>query len=239
MATAADPLALRPSVEAATARRSLLSRLSAGHLAMLVAALLAFLVNFSVLRSADTTVPVAVAAADIRAGQAVAPQLFDFSRIAADDGLLATLVGAQAVSALDGYIADRAIAAGELLRRSDLRPPGAPADQRAMSVPIGRDHAVGGALAAGDRVDVITVSGGQASYVVTAAEVLAINDGAAPGVLGGGGFSVTIAVDADTALRLAAAIRAEALEVVRTTGAPRAETGAAYTPAAPTRDPAS
>jgi hypothetical protein len=68
--------------------------------------------------------------------------------------------------------------------------------------------------------------GGQASYVVTGAEVLAVDrpDG---GVIGAAASSssLTVAVDAKQALRLAAAIRSQRLEVVRSTGA--SESGAA------------
>jgi Flp pilus assembly protein CpaB len=90
-----------------------------------------------------------------------------------------------------------------------------------MSIPVEAAHAVGGALAAGDRLDVIEVDeGGQARYVVSGVEVLAVNRPDS-GVIGAAGSSssLTVAVDARQALRLAAAIRGQRFEVVRSTGA--------------------
>lgn len=88
-----------------------------------------------------------------------------------------------------------------------------------MSVPIEPDHAVAGALRQGDRVDVIEVRDGIATYLVTDAEVLAVPGGEQRGGLGTlSRFSVTLAVDDVTALRLASALRSGSLDVVRSTG---------------------
>ena len=69
--------------------------------------------------------------------------------------------------------------------------------------------------------------GGQARYVVTGAEVLAVNRPDS-GVIGAGASSssLTVAVDATQALRLAAAIRGQRFEIVRSTGADAAVSGA-------------
>jgi Flp pilus assembly protein CpaB len=90
-----------------------------------------------------------------------------------------------------------------------------------MSIPVEAAHAVGGSLAAGDRVDVIQVGeDGQARYVVSGAQVLAANRPDS-GVIGAaaGSSSITVAVDARQALKLAAAIRSQRFEIVRSTGA--------------------
>jgi Flp pilus assembly protein CpaB len=90
-----------------------------------------------------------------------------------------------------------------------------------MSIPVESAHAVGGSLAAGDRVDVIQVDeDGQARYVVSSAQVLAANRPDS-GVIGAasGASSITVAVDARQALKLAAAIRSQRFEIVRSTGA--------------------
>jgi Flp pilus assembly protein CpaB len=118
-------------------------------------------------------------------------------------------------------VATRRIAAGEPLVHSALSPAAAPDGLRAMSVPVPAEHAVGGELSVGDRVDVINADGPQALYVVRSAEVIGVapRRGSAGFSSSSSAFYVSIAVDSDTALRLAAAIRAGKVEVVRATGA--------------------
>jgi Flp pilus assembly protein CpaB len=108
-----------------------------------------------------------------------------------------------------------------------------------MSIPVDPSHAVEGALTAGDRLDVIEVDeGGQARYVVSGVEVLAVNRPDS-GVIGAaaGSSSLTVAVDARQALRLAAAIRGQRFELVRSTGADDG-TGAGATGPGGAADPA-
>jgi Flp pilus assembly protein CpaB len=154
--------------------------------------------------------------------------------------LVATLVSADDLSRLDGHVAATTLRPGELLRRSDLQPAAAPAAQRAMSLPVAPEHAVGGRLSAGDRVDVIEVRDGVAAYLVTDAEVLDVPDSDARGGLAGlRSFSVTLAVDAETALRLALAQHHGDLHLVRSTGAATADierVGDAGTPPAEPTD---
>ncbi len=72
-----------------------------------------------------------------------------------------------------------------------------------MSFPLPQARALGGALDAGDRVDVLAVQqgGSEAGYVMTDVEVLDV-DGAGGGPLGApDDFTMTIAVDADAAVR--------------------------------------
>lgn len=88
-----------------------------------------------------------------------------------------------------------------------------------MSVPIDPDHAVAGALRQGDRVDVIEVRDGTAAYLITDAQVLDVPTAEQRGGLGSlNRFSITLAVDDETALRLATALRSGSLDVVRSTG---------------------
>lgn len=212
-------------------------RLSAGHLVMVVAALLATLVNYTVLRARDTTVRVAVAAEHIAAGQPVTAAVFGFTDVRADEDVLASLLQPDQIARVEGWVTTTPVQPGAVVRASDLRAPSAPRAQRAMSVPIDPAHAVGGALRTGDRVDVIEVREGSARYLVTDAEVLAVPDPAGGSALGTAlrTFSITLAVDDETALRLAIAIRDGHLEVVRSTGAARARVRA-VTPASAATD---
>jgi len=216
----APPASPAPTAETPIRRRRRFAgRLSTGHVIMLVAALLAAVLNYSALRARDDTVRVAVAVRDLPAGAPVSLDAVRFTDARVDDDVLATLVGADRAAEIDGSVATGAIAAGEPLRASDLRPASAPEEQRAMSVPVDPERAVAGALRKGDRVDVIEVRDGTASYLVTDAEVLAVPAGDQRGGLGTlSRFSVTLAVDDVTALRLAAALSSGSLDVVRSTG---------------------
>lgn len=162
-------------------------------------------------------VPVAVAVRDIPVGEAVRIGDLRFTEVAASSRLLGELVPRDQLAALNGAIAGRSIAEGSPLLRDDLVAAVAGGRQRAMSLPVEREHAVGGKLRPGDRVDVI--DGTVASYVITNAEVLDVPRPVSDTLSGTGRYAITIAVDAQGALRLAAAIAGGKVEVVRSTGA--------------------
>jgi Flp pilus assembly protein CpaB len=197
-------------------------RLSSGHLLMVLAALLAMLLNFSLLRAGDDRVQVAVAASPVRAGDPVPASSLRFAPVAVGNDVLDTLVSSERARSLDGWVAAHDLAAGDLVGVADLRRPGAPARLRAMSIPIDAGHAVGGQLRPGDRIDVIEVGGGTARYILAGAEVVAVAGANTSGLAALEAFSVTVAIDDAQALTLAAAIRAETMEIVRSTGAPAA-----------------
>ena len=103
--------------------------------------------------------------------------------------------------------------------------PGAPSGLRSMSLPIAVAHAAGGTIVAGDRVDVISVLDGSATYVATDVEVIGSSDvdGGSFGSIGD--YHIVVAVDARQALDLAEAIESSSLEIIRSTGAPEIEAG--------------
>lgn len=202
-------------------RWGLRGRLSLGHVIMIVSGLLAFLLAFSLLRTREVTFQVAVAARDIPAGSPVDSGAFRFAEIRAGGDLLATLIQPGEMAEVSGWITTATIRSGDLVARTDLLPPAASSGLAAMSIPIEREHAVGGALKPGDRVDVIEVREGQARYIVRGAEILAVGPTGTGGGLVAesvGTFSVTLAVDPDTALAIASAIRDAGMELVRSTG---------------------
>lgn len=193
-------------------------RLSIAHMLILLAGLLAVLLNFAVLRSRDASVDVLVASRDLATGQIIDAEDIGLVALAADEALLDTLLTASNRHEAVGQILTSPIAAGDLIRRSDLRPSIAASGLRAMSIPIDRNHASGGAIAVGDSVDVIAVTGGVAEYIAVGLDVIDLATSSSGG-LGGGQFFVTVAVDSVTALRLAYAIDAGSLEILRSTGA--------------------
>lgn len=196
-------------------------RLSGGHIVMVVAALAAAVLNYGLLRSADDGIRIVVAARALEPGTAVGPDAFAVAEVTVDGAVLASLVRAERVGDLEGWVPVTAVPEGAPVRRADLQPPSAPDEGRAMSLPVDAAHAVGGDLDVGDRIDVIAVRDGEPAYVLVDTPVLATSD---PGSGGqafgpGGGFTVTVAVDERTALDLAAAINGDAVEIVRSTGA--------------------
>ena len=207
------------------------SRLSFGHVVTLLAGLLATMLVFSVLHERDVTFRAAAVGVQIRAGTTVEASALRTVGVQVPGDVRGRLIDPAALGRFRGWIATRTLQPGELLSRGDLRPPAAPSALRAMSIPVEASHAVGGALAAGDRLDVIEVDeGGQARYVVTGAEVLAVNRPDS-GVIGAAASSssLTVAVDARQALRLATAIRGGRFELVRSTGADAHASGGAPT----------
>lgn len=231
MAVAAPSEADRPAP--ARPRRPRASRVSMGHAVIALAALVAVVANYAALRARDDSVRVAVLAADVAAGAPVGAEALAFADLRADQAVLATLVTPDVLADLDGRVAARALAAGDVLRRSDLVAATAPGGLRAMSVPIAPERAVGGRLRAGDRVDVIEVRDGEAVYLMTDAEVLDVPERVGATGLGGlQTFSVTLAVDAESALRLALALATGDLALVRSTGAEPAQMERIGTPEA-------
>ena len=201
-------------------RRRLAARLSSGHVVMIVAGLLGAVLGLAALRSAPDGVEVAVAAHEIRGGESVKPDDFGTERVQVPDRLLRTFVRPQQVRSLRGDIATSTISSGEAIVRRQFRPRAARGGLRSMSIPIDPARAVGGRLAAGDRIDVLSAGDREVSIIVRDAEVLAV-DAKGRGGIGetSSPFTVTIAVDAQQSQLLAAAIADGDISIARTTGA--------------------
>ncbi|MGH9016099.1 MAG: RcpC/CpaB family pilus assembly protein [Acidimicrobiia bacterium] len=206
-------------------RRGLLTRLSGGHLVMIVAGLVGMVLTLALLRNADERVKVAVAATDLRTGSVVGESSVRYERVRMDGDLLETVLRPADVAELERSIATGPIRAGELIARSDLRPVAARSGLRAVSIPIAPSRAVNGELAAGDRVDVVLAAEHEVAIIVAGAEVLDVGEPDRGGAFGrvGDEFTVTLAVDAQEAQLLAAAITDGDILIARSTGAKTAE----------------
>lgn len=201
-------------------RRSPFSRLSFGHVIMIVAGLLALILNVALLRSSDDTVEVLVAGNAISAGSRLVVADIEFASIAADSPFVDRILSRTTVESLLGQIVTRDIAAGAPLLADDLRPGAAPDAGRAMSIPIAPAQAVAADLRRGDRIDVISVVDGQATFIATSIEVLAVAEAGEGRFANTSDFSVTVAVDDLTALAIAGALDGSEIHVIRSTGAP-------------------
>ncbi len=222
--TAAPGVAQQPAPPTARAprpRRGLLSRFSAAHGLMVASAMLAFVLVAVVLGDRDETVVVAVARADMAPGDVVTAADVRWSELPASSPLARQFV-ARADLAGTAWVAAGPVAAGQPLRRSDLVPPAAADGLRSLSIPVAKEHAVGGALRAGDRVDVIDVTDTGASYAAAGLSVAKVaGTASAGGITAGSGrdYFVVVRVDAEQALALARAMADGKVEVVRSTGA--------------------
>jgi Flp pilus assembly protein CpaB len=208
---------MRPS-----ASRPLRGRVSSGHVVMVVAGLLGLLLSLSVLRRADTTVPVMSVAHDLAPGARVEPGLFRVTRVHVDPGPLANLVTPATLAGLRGDIVRAPLRAGDLLERSDVVAASTGRATRSVSFPVDASLAVDGDVAAGDRIDVLAsaTDGSASGYVLVGADVVAVHSSSSgPLRAGDGQITITVAVDSAGTERLAAALHGTDLLVVRSTGA--------------------
>ena len=204
------------------AKRPWWSRASAAQIFMIVAGILAFIANLAILRAREDVVLIAVAATDINAGVTIEESVhIRYVELNGSEDVLSPLVTADEVAAISGSILSSPIEAGEMFLESELVESVNPIDQRAIALAVGRDHAVGGDISIGDRVDVIWVDDDIARYVVTGVEVIdTTNNERTGGAFSASqAFSITVAVDDVQALKLAEALNSGQIEVVRSTGA--------------------
>lgn len=195
-------------------------RVSRGHVVMALAGIVGVVLSFAVLREREGETAVLVAAHEIRAGETITASDFETARVTLTPGVLATVARADDRRRLVGRIAGITIGNGELVATRTLRRRAAPHGLRAMSIPIDPSHAVGGRLAAGDRVDVLFAGQEAVSIIVADAPVLAV-DARGRGGIGESAspFTVTIAVTATQSQSVAAAVADGEISLARTTGA--------------------
>ena len=229
----APPALDREVAVTAPSRRRLRTRVP-GTLVLGVVAGLAATIIYLVGSAGPAGTRVAVAARDIAAGEAVSSADLRFVELSGSKSVVDGLVRQRDLSGLRGLLATRTIPAGALVARADLASPEGSGRQRAMSIPVDAEHAVGGALRPGDRVDVI--DGGatpEPAFVLTDAEVLAVASPPGSGLGGTRQYSITVTVDPRSATRVAAAIARGKVEVVRATGAPPLSAGVVPSAAPP------
>lgn len=204
-------------------RRRLSSRLSREHWWALLAAAVAFVLVAAALADRREMTAVVVAGEEIPAATRLTPDMVRTDEIPSDSRLVDSMVSLDEVSSGE-WVTTRQIAAGEPVTAQAVSRGTRNDGLRAMSLPVAREHAAGGELRAGDRVDVLGALSdeGEVGYVVADVEVLGVS-AESSGSVGSAptGFAVTVAVDAEGALRLARALATAdtSVEVVRSTGA--------------------
>ena len=204
------------------ARPALAERITLNVVVGAVAALLAFVLAAALLADRREMVSVAVAQERIAAGTPLTPDLVTRQELPANAGFSAELVEYERVG-VGGLVATRTVRPGEPLTLSAVGDAGAAEPRRVMSIPLAAWQAANGEIEVGDQVDVIvTTRDAGARYVLRGAAVVdRSTDGAGGGLVGGTRSSdlvISIEVEDDQALELAAAIEAGTLTVVRSTG---------------------
>lgn len=185
---------------------------------MILAGLIAVLLNLAFLRSGSETVNIVVAADTLQAGSVLTEGSVDSVEVG-DAGELAKglLTNETAISLYSSVLA-RDIEAGEPIRRSDLRPAGSSLALREYSIEVDAANAAGGSIQSSDVVDIIAVIDNRAFYVAAGLAVVRVsgNDDR----IGGGDLIIVLSVGDRTALEIESARAAGSISVVRSTGAP-------------------
>lgn len=195
------------------------TRLSSAHILIFAAGALAFIANLAVLRPAELPPRVAVAVTDLLPGTVFRPDLHvEYVPMTTDSELLSRWVIEENGASFAGRVVRSRVTEGSVLAMEALDEPGTSDGQRIMSLAIERERAAGGVLQAGDFVDVVAVEAGEARYVETGLEVVAVPDPGAGSFTAGGKYHVVLVVDAESALRLAAAADTSAIQLIRSTG---------------------
>lgn len=206
-------------VERSRPRRRRFPSISGLHLLIVATGVLALVANLALLRRGEAPpARMAVTAADLQPGRILQPDHIDLVPMDVPEPVESGLISEAELVDYQGWVVTAPMAAGSPLGKAHLRAPFTTSEHRAMSLPVGVEHAAGGDLVPGDLVDVIRVDDEEASYVATGLQVLDI-PGQTDGAFGlSGSFYLVLQVDDRTALRLALAMAHAEVEVVRSTG---------------------
>ena len=189
---------------------------------MVLAGALGVLLTLSVVHAADHTRAVFAAAHDLAPGSVLDASAIRLTRVHANAAVNASLFGLEQRASLQGRVVTGSVAAGALLTRDNVRNASDGAAPRIMSFPLPKARAVDGALARGDRVDIIAVDHEQRQAQYVMHDVLVVDvDARGSGALSGASDDVTVTVDVDgaSAPRLAAAVDTKVVSLVRTASA--------------------
>lgn len=172
-------------------------------------------------RAPAAATPVFVAATDLDAGHVLTRADLDSVELRAPASLIRTLEPVRSGPPV-GRVLRTAVRGGAPLS-ADVLGPVAPAG-RDLTVPVTPEHALGGAVRAGDRVDVLATfdKGTDVARTLTVAQDATVRRVTqSEGLFGqhdGALTSVTVTVDPDAAVALAFAARNGDLDIVRSRG---------------------
>lgn len=174
-----------------------------------------------ILAAGRTTVDVWVAAHDLPQNSVIAPGDLEPAAVKLPAALLPSYLGT--AETLEGQVVTRPLHAGELVARSWLAQSPTPSGARSITIPVEPEHAVGGTLRSGDRVDVLATfdAGDLRARTTILARGVDVLETVKAGALAFGDESlvgVTLSVSPQEAARLAFAVRTGEIDVVRVDG---------------------
>jgi Flp pilus assembly protein CpaB len=170
--------------------------------------------------SADDTVAVYAASRDLPADHVLTRDDVRVTRVGASDTVLDGLVAVRHAPPI-GRVLRFPVSDGGLLAAANVGAARAVADGREITVPISADHALGGALAPGDRVDVLGSfdKGTELAKTLTVAKSAQVVDVvSSDGLFGqrdGELSAITLSVEPDDVVLVAFALRNGEIDVVR------------------------
>lgn len=180
---------------------------------------LAFVFNLLALQDRSATVGVAMTTSALAAGHVISAADVRVVALPADHEALASLLTEAELPTFNGWILSRSLPSGTMLDKASLLDPQAASGFRSMSLPVPVEHAAGGLITVGDKVDVISVADGSARFVAAGLTVIEVADTTSGALSGVGAYYIVVATDESGALALAEALDAGSIEVVRATGA--------------------
>ena len=184
-----------------------------------------------VMQNAENTVTVWTAARDVPGEEVIDRTHLRVAEVRLPSDLLAST--RWGIDSSRGDVATRPIAAGELFSTVWIVDGTELDSGRVISIPLQPEHAVGGTLSPGDRIDILaTFDVGEAwARTVVLAQAVEVREVVrAEGLIDDPGqIGVTVSVDAAQSARLAVVIRNAEIDVVRVTGAPEASSAGTVT----------
>jgi hypothetical protein len=198
------------------------SKLTSGHLLMILSGLLTFVLVIVILSAQGKTITVFVANDQIPVGQQITAANFTPTEIASSD-LDSKYFPANGFDGDIKIFASRTIEKGEPLLSVAQNTKTSKSDTRLMTLPVAKQFAVNGALKQGDIIDIIeTPENGCAFRSMTGLTIAFVSGGTSSGGITGGGdnsFILTIDIKNDgDDLILAGIIQRGQFQIVRTTG---------------------
>lgn len=194
--------------------------LSGGWVVMLLSGLIAAVLFLFATQQSSNKVAVIALNRNVQSGQPVDQSFFTRTEVSASDTQLKKFIRFEDRNKFNNWIAGGPLESGDVVPRSLLREPAQGNQQRSMSIPIDKTHAVNGNLRAGDRIDVINADAPEdEAYTARNVEVLSVDNGDSGGLAAQASFSVNVAVSEDQAVKISKTIRGGKFDLIRSTGA--------------------
>ncbi len=204
------------------------SKLTSGHLLMILSGLATFLLIVTLLGSRGNSVTVFVAKSQIPVGQEISITDFVPTQIPSSS-LDNQYFEADDFNSENKIYAARTIERGEPLYIKSQNTKSTSSNTRLISLAVSKKFAVNGALAKGDRIDIIeTPEGGCSFRAMKGLTIAAVNGGTSSGGITGGESAFTLIMeiknDKDD-LILAGIVARGQFQIVRTTGVEERSSG--------------